>query len=83
MSAEKARAEYGVVVGDPDATEELRERMRAERGPPSDFDFGPPIEQILARAKEETGLDPPSAPTPLPWAPLEHREMVRPQGRGS
>jgi N-methylhydantoinase B len=77
VSAEKARAEYGVVVGDPVATEQLRQRLRRERGEPSDFDFGPPIEEILARAKEETGLDPPTAPTQLPWAPLETGEISR------
>ena len=71
ISAEKAEREYGVVIGDASATEQLRDRMRAERGEPEDFDFGPPIDEILARAKEETGLDPPVPPEPLRWAAVE------------
>jgi N-methylhydantoinase B len=74
VSAEKARADYGVVVGDADATEKLRERLRAERGDVVDFDMGPPLEEIVARAKDETGLVPPVPPEPLAWAPMESSE---------
>jgi N-methylhydantoinase B len=74
VSAEKARADYGVVVGDADATEKLRERLRAERGDVVDFDMGPPLEEIVARATEETGLVPPVPPEPLAWAPMESSE---------
>jgi N-methylhydantoinase B len=74
VSAEKAKAEYGVVVGDAAATEELRERLRAERGEVIDFDMGPPLEEIIARAKEETGHEPPVPPEPLAWAPMEAAE---------
>jgi N-methylhydantoinase B len=65
---EKARDAYGVVI-DPDtfeidnaATEELRKRLKQERGEPKPFDFGPPLEEILAKCKEETGLEPPKPP---------------------
>src|SRR5947207_9525625 len=74
VSAEKARADYGVVVGDAAATEKLRERLRAERGDVLDFDMGPPLDEILARAKEETGLEPPVPQGPLASAPLESGE---------
>ena len=77
VSSKKARAEYGVVVGDASATAKLREQMRSERGEPADFDFGPPMDEILARAKEETGLDPPTKPEPLRWAPLQRVDSVR------
>ncbi len=40
VSAETARSDYGVVVSDPEATEELRAAMRRERGDPPRFDFG-------------------------------------------
>ena len=66
-----------LVVGDPAATERLREQMRAERGEPEDFDFGPTMEEILARTKEETGLDPPTRPEQLRWAPLQQVDRVR------
>src|SRR5256886_5102475 len=74
VSSEKARSDYGVVVGDASATESLRERLRAERGDVVDFDMGPPLAQILASAQAETGLVPPVPPEPLPWAPMESGE---------
>lgn len=68
VSADKARADYGVVL-DPDtgevdveATRTLRAELLQRRGTPSTFDFGPPLETLLARCKEETGLEPPTAP---------------------
>ena len=68
VSADKARADYGVVL-DPDtgevdveATRALRAELLQRRGTPSTFDFGPPLETLLARCKEETGLEPPTAP---------------------
>ena len=61
---------YGVVVVDGAvdsvATDALREEMRAGR--PAElpvFDMGPPIEELLARCEEETGLPAPTRPT---WA---------------
>jgi N-methylhydantoinase B len=40
VSPEAARAEYGVVIGDAEATERLRAECRAARGEPAPFDFG-------------------------------------------
>jgi N-methylhydantoinase B len=71
VSREKAERDYGVVVDDPAATEQLRARMREERGNVLDFDFGPSLDEIRSRASEETGLTPPVPPEPLPWAPVE------------
>ena len=68
VSADKARADYGVVLEphtrevDTEATRTLRAELRQRRGTPSTFDFGPPLETLLARCKEETGLAPPTAP---------------------
>ena len=68
VSADKARADYGVVL-DPDtgevdveATRTLRAELRQCRGATPTFDFGPPLETLLAHCKEETGLEPPTAP---------------------
>ena len=68
VSADKARADYGVVL-DPDTgkvdvevTRTLRAELRQRRGATPTFDFGPPLETLLARCKEETGLEPPTAP---------------------
>ena len=74
VSEQKAYADYGVVVGDHGATERNREHLRTERGEVKDFDFGPDLAEITHRAKEETGLEPPVAPEPLPWAPMESGE---------
>ncbi|MDT8319786.1 MAG: hydantoinase B/oxoprolinase family protein [Xanthomonadales bacterium] len=59
---------YGVVLAadgtvDSEATEALRAELRERRGEPGLFDFGGTIEEIKARCKAETHLDPPSAPT--------------------
>jgi len=67
VSLEGARR-YGVVIGsdgavDLAATDQLRTRMRADRGEPEMFDFGGNIEEIKARCKAETHLDPPQTPT--------------------
>jgi len=58
---------YGVVVAengalDQAATGRLREQMRAEREPPGIFSFGPSIDELRARAQEETGLTAPQVP---------------------
>ena len=76
VSKEKAEAEYGVVVGDGEATEKLREKLRTERGDVKDFDLGPSLDEILARCKEETGLEPPKPQEPLAWAPMESAEAA-------
>jgi N-methylhydantoinase B len=67
VSAEGAKR-YGVVIAadgsvDAAATEALRSKLRSERGEPGLFNFGGTIEEIKARCKAETHLDPPAAPT--------------------
>jgi N-methylhydantoinase B len=57
-----------VVIGDDGAvdgpaTEALREELREKRGEAELFNFGGTIEEIKARCREETHLDPPAAPT--------------------
>ena len=81
VSAEKARSAYGVVVGDPEATEAERARQRAERGDAAAFDFGPPIDEVLERCLDETGLSAPVKATPLRWSPLESRESALERAR--
>ena len=76
VSREKAKDAYGVVLqddgtADVEATEAERARQREERGEALPFDFGPPLEQLLERCKEETGLEPPVPAKPLRWSPLE------------
>ena len=74
VSARKAASDYGVVCDpetsevDEDATRALRQRMKESRGETLTFDFGPPLQELLARCKEETGLEPPTAPSlPPGW----------------
>ena len=68
VSADKARTDYGVVLDrdtcevDVEATRTLRAELRQRRGATATFDFGPPLETLLTRCKEETGLEPPTAP---------------------
>ncbi len=68
VSVEKAASDYGVVLDaetwamDEDATNTKRDDIRAARGDLSTYDFGPPLADILARCKEETGLEPPMPP---------------------
>jgi N-methylhydantoinase B len=77
VSAAKAESDYGVVLGDAEATAVLREQKRVERGTVKDFDLGPSLGEILASAKAETGLEPPDTPKPLPWAAMESDEEAR------
>ncbi|MCH7666843.1 MAG: hydantoinase B/oxoprolinase family protein [Acidobacteria bacterium] len=76
VSREKAESDYGVLVGDATGTEKLRKAMRAKRGEVKDFDLGPPLEEILATCEAETSLQPPVAPEPLSWAPMETGEQA-------
>ena len=67
VSAEGAKR-YGVVIAadgsvDAAATDALRAKLREQRGEPGLFDFGGTIDEIKARCKAETHLDPPAAPT--------------------
>ncbi len=59
---------YGVVIAadgsvDAPATQALRTQLRAQRGEFGMFNFGGTIEEIKARCKAETHLDPPRQPT--------------------
>ena len=74
VSRQKAASDYGVIVGDPGATEAKRQEMKIARGEIKDFDLGPPLEEILASCEEETGMKPPAPQDPLPWAPMESSE---------
>lgn len=70
VTVEGARR-YGVVAGDPAATEALRQRMRAERtGNGGVFDRGGSIADLRARCVAETGLPAPIQPV---W---HHREAA-------
>jgi len=67
VTVEGARS-YGVSIAgdgsvDMAATEELRDRLREERGEPELFNFGGTIEEIKSRCKAETHLEPPQSPT--------------------
>jgi len=58
---------YGVVIGDEglvddEATQALRDTLRAQRGDISVFDFGPDIETLRRQCEAETGLPAPRAP---------------------
>ncbi len=69
VTAEGARR-YGVVLVDGKvdaaATEALRAKMRAERGPVTEvFNFGPDIDTLRANSLAETGLPAPKAPVKL------------------
>jgi N-methylhydantoinase B len=74
VSREKAERDYGVVVGDPAATEKLRKRLAEDRGEVKDFDFGPALGELLERTRDETGLEAPAQPEPLPWSAMESPE---------
>jgi len=74
VSEAKARTDYGVVLGDAKATQELRAQLRLERGGVKDFDLGPELTDILARSESETGLPAPQAQAQLAWAPIESPE---------
>jgi N-methylhydantoinase B len=68
LVSQEGAARYGVVINDDqsvdrDATEALRAKMREERGEVELFNFGGTIDEIKARCKEETHLEPPSTPS--------------------
>ncbi|MGQ9614413.1 hydantoinase B/oxoprolinase family protein, partial [Chloroflexus sp.] len=73
VSREKALNDYGVVLRDDltideAATETKRAELAAARGEIKGFDFGPPLEELLANAEAETGLPAPRKPQPVRWA---------------
>ena len=71
VSVEGAKR-YGVVINDDGTvdqatTTDLREKITAERPAPQLFDFGGSIEELKARCKAETMLDPPAEPQVPRW----------------
>lgn len=73
VSREKALNDYGVVLRDDltideAATEAQRNELAVARGEIKGFDFGPPLEELLANAETETGLPAPRKPQPVRWA---------------
>ncbi|WP_329240258.1 hydantoinase B/oxoprolinase family protein [Actinoallomurus sp. NBC_01490] len=67
VTPDGARDGYGVVCSsrgevDEAGTASLRARLAASRAQIPVFDMGPPMEQILARCEEETGLPAPQPP---------------------
>ncbi|GAB4423327.1 MAG: hydantoinase B/oxoprolinase family protein [Chloroflexi bacterium OHK40] len=73
VSAQKAFDDYGVVLHadleiDYPATEARRAAIAEARGEVKGFDFGPPLEELLANAQAETGLPAPRKPQPVKWA---------------
>ena len=63
---------YGVVLGpdcsvDERGTDELRRRMKTERPNVEVFDFGGTIEELKARCKADTSIDPPKTPIFQKW----------------
>ncbi|MEY2720788.1 MAG: hydantoin utilization protein, partial [Pseudomonadota bacterium] len=77
---------YGVVCDadgkvDEAATEALRAKMRAKRGPKKIFDRGfESIEELKGRCKAETGFDPPAQPRFTKWAAVAAEAMMRKKG---
>ncbi|TDI65648.1 MAG: hydantoinase B/oxoprolinase family protein [Alphaproteobacteria bacterium] len=72
VSRESARDNYGVVLNDDltvseDETVALRDKLAKQRGDVKLFDFGGTVEELKARCKEETGLEPPKTPEFLNW----------------
>ena len=63
---------YGVVLGpdcsvDERGTDELRRRMKTERPNVEVFNFGGTIEELKARCKADTSIDPPKTPIFQKW----------------
>ncbi len=88
VSRAKAEADYGVVLHDDltidlDASERKRAELAAARGPVIDFNFGPPLEQLLSRCEAETGLPAPRKPVPLRWAAAKARRRAQPSGESN
>ena len=71
ITADGARR-YGVVLTgdlkvDEQGTQALRRTMASERGETSLFNFGGTVDELKARCKADTHLDPPSAPVFQKW----------------
>ena len=71
VTTEGARR-YGVVLNgeysvNETATAALRQTMASERGEVELFNFGGTVEELKARCKDETHLDPPKTPVFQKW----------------
>ncbi len=80
VSREKAaQAGYGVVLARRPADRPRsaeRERRSAERGEALAFDFGPPLEEMLANCRRRDRPRAADAPKPLRWSPLEPGDVA-------
>jgi N-methylhydantoinase B len=85
VSVEGAKR-YGVVIKadgsvDQAATDALRKQMAAKRGPKKIFDRGfDSIEELKARCKAETGLEPPKPPRFTKWAAVAAEALAQKNG---
>lgn len=73
VSKAKAEADYGVVLSDAleidyEATAARRAAIAEARGEVKGFDYGPPLDELLANSAAETGLPAPRKPQPVKWA---------------
>jgi N-methylhydantoinase B len=80
VSDEGARR-YGVVLNsnrsvDESATNNLRRRMASERGEIGLFNFGGTVEELKARCKADTSLDPPVTPVFQKWMGRSGKEAT-------
>ena len=80
VTADGARR-YGVVLRADDtlddaATTALRDQMARSRGEVTLFNFGGTIEELKARCKRETGLEPPSTPVFQTWMSARVRQAA-------
>lgn len=76
LVTEAGAKRYGVVLGkdgsvNKRATEKLRKKMAKGRLAPGLFNRGGEVEELRARCKAETGLEPPKAPTFQRWMTRE------------
>ncbi len=88
VSRAKAARDYGVVLTDTleidlAATERRRAEIAAARGPVKDFDFGPPLAELLATAQEQTGLPAPKTPQPVRWAVAKAARRAKQAANGA
>ena len=90
----KGARRYGVVIKsdhslDEIATTSLRKEMAAKRGPKKIFDRGfDSIDELKARCKAETGLEPPAQPQFTKWAKkaaemIEQKSLIKGKGRAA
>jgi N-methylhydantoinase B len=72
LVSEDGARRYGVVLNsnrsvNESATNDLRRKMASERGDIALFNFGGTVEELKARCKSDTSLDPPVTPVFQKW----------------